>query len=313
MKVAVLGTLSMDLVAEVDRLPRPGEAVPSQSLNHQPGGDGTLQAIAAARLGATVTLYGRVGADPFGDAVLAAATGNGVNTSPVERLTAAATGTSLILVGPGGQAMAAHAPGANGNVDEAYIARFLAAIQGADAVLLDLAVPTAAAATLLRALPPTHPVVILHPIPPRDGSQLPWERVDFLVGNREQFADRGGWTTAGPEDAARAGQPFLDLGVRNLLVTAGHDGAYLVERAGATRFPAHDVPLVDPSGAGAAFTAALAVKLAAGRGPYEAVGFATAAAALAVMRKGTISALPTAADVQAFLAHLPLFPGPAPA
>lgn len=312
MKVAVLGTLSMDLVAEVERLPRPGETVPSRNLSHQPGGNGTLQAVAAARLGGTVTLYGRVGADPFGDAVLAAATGNGVNTSSVERVSAEATGTSLILVGPSGQAMAAHAPGTNGKVDAAYIARFLSLIQGADAVILDLTGPTAAAATLLRALPPTHPVVILHPIPPPDVSQLPWERVDFLVGSRDELAARGGWTTGVPEDAARVGQPFLDLGVRNLLVTAGHDGAYLVEKAGATRFPAHDVPLTDPSGAGAAFAAALAVKLAAGRGPYEAVGYASAAAALTATRRGTISAFPTAADVQAFLSRLPLFPGPTP-
>jgi ribokinase len=271
-----------------------------------------LQAIAAARLGAAVTLYGRVGADPFGDEVLAVAQNSGVNVSPVERLTGEATGTSLILAGSDRQALAAHAPGANGKVDENYIARFLSPIQDADAVLLDLGIPMATATALLRALPPTRPIVILHPIPPHDSSQLPWPRVDFLVGSREEFAGRSGWAS-GAEEAARAGQPFLDLGVRNLLVTSGRDGAYLVEKAGATRFPSHDVPLADPSGAGAAFAAALAVKLAAGRGPYEAVGYANAAAALTVTRPGAISSLPTALDVQAFLSRPPLHPGPAAA
>lgn len=313
MKIAVLGTLSVALVAEVDRLPRPGETVPSRGLVRQPGGKGALQAIAAARLGAEVTLYGRVGTDPFGDEILTAASAAGVTTARVERLPSEPTGTSLILAGPDRQALAAHAPGANGTVDEGYIARFLPQIQGADAVLLDLGIPISAVMALLRGLPPTRPVVVLSPITAHNLARLPWERVDFLVGNREEFATRTGWTAGGPEEAARAGQALLDLGVRNLVITVGPDGAYLVEKAGATRFPTHAVPGVDPTGAGDAFSAALAVKLAAGRGPYEAVGFANAAAALTVTKKGAVPALPTAAEVQAFLAHPPLFPGPAPA
>ncbi|MFH1609192.1 MAG: ribokinase [Candidatus Bipolaricaulota bacterium] len=303
MRIAVLGTLSMDLVAEVDRLPRPGETVSSRGLARQPGGKGTLQAIAAARLGAEVTLYGRVGTDSFGDEVLATVSGAGVNTAPVERLPGEPTGTSLILAGPNRQTLAAHAPGANGKIDEGYISRFLPQIQDANAVLLDLGVPIPAVMALLRGLPPARPVVVLNPITAHNLSGLPWERVDFLVGNREEFATRTGWTAGGPEEAARAGQTFLDLGVRNLVITAGPDGAYLVEKAGATRFPAHDVPVVDPTGAGDAFSAALAVKLAAGRGPYEAVGFASAVATLTVTKKGAVSAFPTAAEVQAFLSR----------
>lgn len=293
----------MDLVAEADRLPRPGETVSSRGLARQPGGKGTLQAIAAARLGAEVTLYGRVGADLFGDEVLAAVSAAGTNTAPVERLVGEPTGTSLILAGPDRQTLTAHAPGASGKVDEGYVARFLPQIQGADALLLDLGVPLSAVIALLRGLPPARPVVVLNPITAHDLSGLPWERVDFLVGNREEFATRTGWTAGGPEEVARAGQALLDLGVRNLVVTAGPDGAYLVEKAGATRFPAHDVPVVDSTGAGDAFSAALAAKLAAGRGPYEAVGFASAAAALTVTKQGAISALPTAAEVQALLAR----------
>lgn len=296
----------MDLVAEVDRLPRPGETVPSRGLVRSPGGKGTLQAIAAARLGAEVTLYGRVGTDPFGDEVLAAVSAAGVRTALVDRWSGEPTGTSLVLAGPNRQALTAYAPGANGTVDDGYIAQFLSQIRGADAVLLDVGVPISAVTALLQSLSPPRPIVVLSRMVAYNLSRLPWEKVDFLVGNREEFAARTGWTAGGPEEAARAGQALLDLGVRNLVITAGPDGAYLVEKAGATRFPAHDMPVVDPTGAGDAFSAALAVRLAAGSGPYEAVGFASAAAALTVTKKGTIPALPTAAEVQALLSRRPL-------
>ncbi len=305
MRIAVLGTLSVDLVAEVDRLPRPGETVPSRGLARGAGGTGTLQAIAAARLGAEVTLYGSVGTDAFGDEILATLAEAGINAASVERVASAPTGTSLILAGPNRHHLGAHASGANGVVSEAYIARFIPHIRDVDAVLLDLAVPAPVVMAILGGLAPTRPVVVLHSIPLHDLPPLPWERVDFLVGNRDEFAAQTGWTGSGPEDVARAGQALLDRGVRHLVITAGADGAYLVEKAGATRFPAHGLPTVDPTGTRAAFSAMLAVKLAAGRGPYEAVGFATAAAALTAARRGGIPALPTAAEVQAFLSRRP--------
>lgn len=301
MKVAVLGTLAMDLMAEVERLPRPGETVPSPRLVREPGGTGTWQAIAAARLGAEVTLYGRVGADAFGDEILAALRHAAVSAQAVERVAGAPTGASLVLVAPGGQQLAAHVAGANAAVDAAYVTRFLPSICDVDTLLVDLALPGVPA--LLALLSPPRPVVVVHPIPPHDFPPLAWERVDFLVGSREEFPAEEGGTGMNGEVATRAGQPFLSRGVRCVVISAGPDGAYLVEKAGATRFPAHDVPVVDRTGAGDAFSAALAVKLAAGRGPYEAVGFASAVATLTVTKKGAVSAFPTAADVQAFLSR----------
>lgn len=302
MKVAVLGTLGMHLMAEVDRLPRPGEGVMSRGLAREPGGTGTWQAIAAARLGAEVTVYGRLGTDFFGDEILAALQA-AADTAAVERVGGAPSGASLVLMGPDRQQLAAHVAGANATVDEEYAIRFLPAIREADALLLDLALPGPAVHALLARLPAGRPLVILGPIPPRDSLPVPWGRVDFLVGSREELAAYGSWTGGSPEEAARAGQPLLSRGVRHLVLTAGPDGAYLVESAGATRFPGHHLPVVDPTGAEEAFSAALAVKLAAGRGPYEAVGFATAAAALAASRPGGIPSLPTSAELQAFLSR----------
>ncbi|QAA76860.1 MAG: hypothetical protein BIP78_1094 [Candidatus Bipolaricaulis sibiricus] len=303
MRVAVLGTLDVHLRAEVDRLPRPGETVSSRGLVREPGGAGTLQAIAAARLGAEVSMYGCVGADPFGDEVVAALSAAGVNPSAVERSAAAPTGASLVFVGPNRHQLAAHAPGANAMLDGEYVTRHISRIRDADAVLLDLAAPLATLQAVLSALPRERPVVVLHPIAARPPSPLTWERVDFAVGSRDELEVQAGWTSGTTEDAARVSQAFLDRGVRNVVITLGIEGAYLVEQAGVTRFPPRAVPVVDATGATETFCAALAVKLAAGRGPYEALGYATAAAAVAASRRGGIASLPASADVQALLSR----------
>lgn len=300
MKVAVVGTIAVGLIANVDRLPRPGETVPGRSLTREPTGMGALQAIAAVRLGATVSLYGRVGRDAFGDEILAALYQAGVDIAPIGRVPRLPTGASLVLSAPNRQFLAAHAAGANGGVDEGYVAAFLPQIREADALLLDPSLPSPAVAALLLALSPTQPLVILHSMPVGDVPSLPWKRVDFIIGSPD--ADP---SSPGAEEAARLGQPFLEWGVHHVVTIASGEGAYLVERGGTTRFPVRE-PMVPSPETRAAFSAALAVRLAAGRGPYEAVGFANAAATLASrQRKGPLS-FPTAAEVQEFLARPPL-------
>ena len=303
MRIAVLGSINIDLVAEVERLPRPGETVVGQGLARYPGGKGANQAIAAARLGAEVALYGRVGDDAFGEEVLAAAREAGVDIRAVERVPQTPTGAALIVVGSRGENMIAYIPGANGRVDGEYVRRVLPAIRKADALLVQLEIPLAAVAALLRELPAPTPIVILNPAPAQDLTTIPLDRVDYLTPNREEFVALTGWPPEGAEEVARAAQALLARGVRHLVVTVGSEGAYLVEGEGATRFPAPPVPVVDTTGAGDAFNAALAVKLAAGSGPYEALGFANAVASLAVTKKGAAPSLPTLAEVQAFLAR----------
>ena len=297
MRVAVLGTIAVGLIAKVDRLPRPGETVPSRGLTREPTGTGALQAIAAVRLGAAVRLYGRVGGDPFGDEILTALHGAGVDIAPVERVARLPTGASLVLSAPNRQFLAAHAAGANGEVDEGYVAASLPQIREADVLLLDQALPSPAVAALLLGFPPTRPLVVLHPMPLANVPPLPWERVDFIIGHHGT-----GTAPIGAEEAARLGQPFLDRGVRHVVTIASGEGAYLVERAGTTRFPVQE-PVVPSPEAQAAFSAALAVRLAAGRGPYEAVGFANAAATLAATRREGPLSFPTAAEVQESLSR----------
>ncbi|MEN3010857.1 MAG: ribokinase [Candidatus Bipolaricaulaceae bacterium] len=302
MKVAVLGSLSLTLVAEVERLPQPGETAVGRSLVRAPGGRGLVQAVAAARLGAEVALFGKVGHDEFGQELLAAARDHGVDVSGVE-VAPQSTGAFLLLRDPQGEGLSAYAPGANALVDEAYIDRILPHLSRADVLLLQLEIPLPSLAFALRRLPRERPVVVLNPAPPQDLGPLPLARVDVLVPNAQEFKALAGWSGS-PEELARAGQRFLAQGVKALVVTAGEEGAYLVEPEGVTHFPAVRVAAVDPAGAGEAFCAGLAVKLGQGRGLYEAIGFANAAAALATRKRGVLPSLPTLAEVQALLAQL---------
>ncbi|MCS7239923.1 MAG: ribokinase [Candidatus Bipolaricaulota bacterium] len=300
MKVAVLGSLNMDLVTNVERLPQPGETVGGRSFARYPGGKGLNQAVAAARLGAQVVLFGRVGQDEFGEELLSVARENGVDVSLVEKVEAQ-TGTATVLVDPKGENMIAYAPGANALVDKAYLDRILPILSTVDVLLLQLEIPLSTVAEVLSRLPAERPLVILNPSPAQDLRVLPLGRVDVLVPNAQEFQALTGWS-GNPEELERAGRRLLGRGVKTLVVTAGSDGAYLVESEGITHFPAFPAAVVDATGAGDAFCAALAVKLGSGRGFYEAIGFANAAAALATTKKGAVPSLPTLSDVQAFLA-----------
>lgn len=299
MRVAVLGSLSMELVTAVERLPQPGETVLGQHFSQRPGGKGLNQAVAAARLGAEVQLFGRVGNDPFGDKVLSLAKENGVDIAFVDRV-AGQTGTAAIFISPNGEQMVAYTPGANAMVDEAYLSRVLPVLSAADVLLLPLEIPISTVGMVLSRLPAQKPLVILNPSFVQDLSPIPLGRVDVLVPSSQEFQLLSGWS-GDPEDLERSGRVFLGRGLKALVVFAGPEGAYLLEAEGFARFPAFS----EMMGASAvdAFCAALAVKLGSGRGLYEAIGFANAAAALTTAKKDSAPRFPSLNEVQAFLAR----------
>src|SRR6266480_1912366 len=155
-RIVVLGSLNMDLVVTVPRLPRPGETVLGERLGRYPGGKGANQAIAAARLGAQVAMVGRVGADGFGPELVANLTANGVDVSGVEPDNSAATGAALIFVGPEGQNMIAVAPGANAGLDTADVERAIDRLRAGGVLVMQLEIPMAviAPAAVWYSMPP---------------------------------------------------------------------------------------------------------------------------------------------------------------
>jgi ribokinase len=267
-ELTVVGSINLDLVARVERLPRPGETVSGAELARMPGGKGANQAVAAARLGALVTLRGAVGADSFADEALAELREARVELD-VE--VAGMTGIALILVDDSGENQIVVVPGANGEVRPRG---------AAGTVLCQLEIPVeaveAAAAGAgffcLNAAP-------AKPVPP---SLV--ERCDLVVVNRYELE-------------ALPAQPRLTA------LTLGAEGAVLLqdgEEVACAAPPA--VEVVDGTAAGDAFTACLVVSHLEGRGWDEALRRACAAGALAASRFGAQPSLPTAAEVEEILA-----------
>ena len=267
-KVAVVGSVNLDLVARCERLPQPGETVTDATLERVPGGKGANQAVAAARLGADVRFVGCVGNDDFAEEALAGLREAGVelDVHTVE----GPTGVALILVGGDGENQIVVAPGAN-----AYLSPDRVHAGDADAVLCQLEIPLEAveeAAAQAR-------FFCLNAAPARPVDLEP----DLLVVNRfehEVVGDRG----------------------RLVALTLGAEGAVLLEGGEeVARARPPDVQAVDGTAAGDAFTACLVVSLLEGRPRGEALRRACVAGALAASRPGAQPSLPTAAEVDEIL------------
>ncbi|MEV6005654.1 ribokinase [Streptomyces sp. NPDC051976] len=288
----VVGSVNADLVVRVARHPAPGETVlGTAGPETHPGGKGANQAVAAGRLGARVGLCGLVGADAHGERLTAGLRAAGVDTSALGVAPEAPTGLALITVAADGENTIVVAAGANAALTEAEVER--AVRKGVRVVSAQCEVPIAAVRAAARAAERTGARLVLNPSPPealsadshRAGELL--AAADPLVVNQHEMrvllggAGEGG--EAEPED-------LLRLGVRSAVVTLGGVGAVVVERTAegsrTTRLAAVRVRVVDTTGAGDAFTGALAWRLAEGDGLVAAARWAVRAGAAAVQESG---------------------------
>ncbi|WP_299029181.1 ribokinase [uncultured Thermanaerothrix sp.] len=295
---SVLGSVNMDFVVEVERLPSPGETMPGLSFARYPGGKGANQAVAAARLGARVSFFGKVGGDTFGEELLRTLHENKVNVEAVEREPSSPSGIAFISVAQGGENTIIYVPGANAHVNPSYVDRVLAKLLAAEILLLQLEIPLPTIAYLLKRLPRDRPVVILDPAPalPQKGFNLPLTRVDIITPNRGEL-----FALTGEKDVERAGKALLSRGVGRVICKAGKEGAFLIEGSSFRHFPGFCVDPVDTTAAGDAFNGGLAVALAEGKPLEEAIIWANAAGALATTRKGAQPSLPQRKEVEALL------------
>ncbi len=297
-RIAVVGSLMMDLVVRAPRLAREGESLIGRSFGTFIGGKGGNQATAAARLGAEVAMIGRVGADDFGRAITAQLANEGIDTTNISIDDAEGTGVAVPIVLDDGANAIYALPRANLALAPAHIEAARDAITSSDMLVIQFETGMEAVVAAIRTAVGAGVPVLLNPAPiaphPPESVSLP----TVIVVNEVEAAALA--PSAGGNHVAEALALSGPAG-RLAVVTLGEKGAVFAhagETAGQSPFL---VEAVDSVGAGDAFCGALAVALANGRPHAEAVRFASAAGALAVTRPGATAGLPTIRELESFL------------
>ncbi|WP_331447311.1 ribokinase [Streptomyces xanthochromogenes] len=289
----IVGSANADLVVAVDRRPAAGETVLGSDLAVHTGGKGANQAVAAARLGARTALLARVGDDDHGRLLLTSLRAAGVDTAGV-LVDEAPTGVALIVVDPGGDNSIVVSQGANARLTPDDIRAAGDLLASAPVVSVQLEIPLATVTEVARALAPGARLV-LNPSPP---APLPDEVLavcdPLIVNEHEARVLLGDSAGERPEDWAPA---LLALGPRSVVVTLGAAGALVAGPDGCERVPSPRVEPVDTTGAGDAFTAALAWRLGRGDDLPRAAAYAARVGSAAVTRKGAQESYPTAEEL----------------
>ena len=300
--IVVIGSVNMDLVCRVDRLPGPGETVLGGDLAVIPGGKGANQAVAAARLGGDVHLVARVGDDDFGRTLLRGLRENGVRTARVAPTRRCPSGCALILVDRRGENCITVAPGANGRLTPRDIDRAAGLIARASVVVLQLEVPFPAVARAIRLARRLGAFTILDPAPAPPGGLPPALRaVDLLTPNESEASALLGRRAGDLPDPEEAGRSLLALGAGSAVLKLGARGALACFPGGELAAPGFRVKVVDSTAAGDAFTGALAAALSRGLPLREALDLANGAGARCCESFGAQPALPRLADVERLL------------
>jgi ribokinase len=295
-KILVVGSLNMDLVATVPRHPEIGETLLGSKFATIPGGKGANQAIAAARMGAAVTMVGCLGQDGFGEQLRQNLRQEGVEARYVVSLPTETTGIALIAVDQAGRNSIIVVAGANyALVPEALIAAE-AAFSNADVLILQLESPLETARAAIRMARQHGLKVVLNPAPAQRLEPELLQSVDYLIPNEREAIQI---VEAESLDAGIA--RIMEAGVRNLIVTLGDRGVRVVSRDGCWALPAHQVEALDTVAAGDTFVGAFAAGLVNGRRMENAIRLANAAAAISVTRLGAQPSLPYHAEVDRFL------------
>lgn len=291
--VCVVGSITADVTAFADRLPRPGETVLGNDFTLVLGGKGANQAVAAAHLGAPTWMVGCVGHDPFAELTRNSLAGHGVRTDWVRQVPGP-TGVAHIRVDKSGQNDIVITPLANAQLDESMVdtaVRELA--EHAAVMLLQLEVRHEITVYAAEAGRRAGMRVVLDPAPAADLPAEVWSTVDVVTPNENEAAAITGVDVSDVDSAELAARWFLDRGVGHAIITLGEKGAVSVDATGRTAFAAFDVPIIDTTAAGDAFTGTLGAAVASGQPVDEAIQLAMAAGALAVTKAGASPSLPS--------------------
>ncbi|XHC00487.1 ribokinase [Nitratireductor sp. ac15] len=297
--IIVIGSINLDLIATVHRLPKPGETVPGDTFVTAPGGKGANQALAARRAGARTRIVGAVGNDPFAGEALELLKAAGVDLSAVHQAESA-TGTAHILVDREGENTIAVVPGANADVLPGHVAQ--AALAAGNHMLLQLEVPIETVAASMEAARKAEAISILNTAPYRPEAAGLLTAADYVVANETEFDLYADALDLGGEGRRARMEAFAAKTGRTVIVTLGGEGAWAATPDSFVTCPSMKITPVDTVGAGDTFCGYLAAGLSEGLDLEAALRRATVAGALACLKPGAQPAIPLRKDVDAALA-----------
>ena len=300
--VAILGIFVADLAFRASRLPGIGETIAGSGFKVGPGGKGSNQAVAAARVGAPVTFISKIGRDEFG--AIALATWKRENITPrVVEMADQPTGAAFIYVNEvNGENAIIVVPGAAATIGADDVERAGDAIRGARVFITQLEQPVAAARRGLENAKAAGVITIFNPAPAERFDDALYQLCDYVTPNESEAQMLTGIAVKTADDARKAGDVILRKGAKAALITLGEAGAYLHSKSQSILVPAFKVgPVVETTGAGDAFNGGFAAALAEGAAPFEAVRFGSAVAGISVTRAGTAPSMPKREEVDALL------------
>lgn len=292
--IIVIGSINLDLIANLERLPAAGETLQGTGFATAPGGKGANQALAAARAGAAVRMIGAVGKDSFAADALSLLQSDNVDLTGVIE-SSASTGTALILVGGDGENMIAVVAGANGAVVPGDLAK--ARLANGDIVLLQHEIPLNTVEAALDAAREAGAVSVLNTAPYRDEAATYLAKADYVVANETEFDLNCALLKLEGGDRAERMRAFAAKTGHAVVVTLGGDGAMAATPHSFHQVAALKIKPVDTVGAGDTFCGYFGAALAAGLSMEQALARAAAAGSLACLKPGAQPAIPLASEV----------------
>lgn len=296
--ILVIGSLNTDMVIHLKEIPIVGQTAIGRLQGYVPGGKGANQAFAAAKLGGSVSMLGKVGNDNFGAKLKDNLSSVGVDTSDILCQTNETSGLAVIYVNEQGNNSIVVLPGANSTCDYDFIAKHEDLISQFKIVLIQLEIPLDAAYLAIELAHKHGCTVILNPAPaPSDIPDKYLSMVDFLTPNEIELEQLSGIKAIDLDSVRSAAEVLLGKGTKNVIVTLGKRGALWVSEKGAKPFEVEAIEVVDTTAAGDTFNAALAVGLAENMKIDEAIIFANKAARICVSRNGAQSSVPSREEI----------------
>jgi ribokinase len=307
-KIVVAGSINMDLVASIERMPATGETISGTNFATYPGGKGANQAVAAARLGAPVAMIGRLGNDLFGTQLRHQLEADHIDTSSIATVDLP-SGCAVIMVDRGGANSIIVIPGANAALRSEDLTQYEDVLRHASIILAQLEIPMETVTRLAEIARATNVPFVLDPAPAQTLPAALLRNVTWLTPNESEARSilrdlgYGDDVVLTPQTAPAAAEKLLATGVRNVILKMGSQGAYVAGQDTSAVFVApFTVHAVDTTAAGDAFNGGFAYALTQeDMNPRDSVRFASAVAAVSITRAGAQPSMPALEEVKALL------------